>query len=98
MEICAQQGVEGLPDDLIRVYHTLGHLIHYHYDPLLKDIVILKPDWLAKAISFALDDRHIRANLSPKSTLNTLKIPKTKKKESISSNSLASGSPEPPRT
>ncbi|MDJ1183968.1 leucine-rich repeat domain-containing protein [Roseofilum casamattae] len=63
MDICAEQGVEGFLADLcLRVFHTLGHLIHYHYDPLLKDIVILKPDWLAKAISFALDDKQIRDN------------------------------------
>jgi hypothetical protein len=38
----------------------LGHIIHYHYDPILRDIVILKPDWLAKAISFVLDDETTR--------------------------------------
>ena len=58
---CEQQGLEGFAAELfIRVSHTLGYLIHYHYDPTLRDIVILKPDWLAKAISFVLDDQTTR--------------------------------------
>ncbi|MBW4527170.1 MAG: leucine-rich repeat domain-containing protein [Phormidium tanganyikae FI6-MK23] len=59
--LCEQQGLEGFAAELfVRVSHTLGYLIHYHYDPLLHDIVILKPDWLAKAISFVLDDETTR--------------------------------------
>lgn len=59
--ICQEQGVEGFLAELcIRVYHTLGNIVHYHYDDLLKDIVILKPDWLTKAISFVLDDKLTR--------------------------------------
>jgi len=61
LEICQNQGVDGLLADLcLRAYHNLGTLVYYHYDPLLKDIVILKPDWLAKAISFVLDDKTTR--------------------------------------
>ncbi|MGK7928836.1 MAG: COR domain-containing protein, partial [Spirulina sp.] len=63
LAICAEQGVEGFLAELcLRVYHTLGEIVHYHYDRLLKDIVILKPDWLAKAISFVLDDPETRKN------------------------------------
>jgi hypothetical protein len=59
--LCEAQGLEGFAAELfVRVSHTLGYLIHYHYDPILKDIVILKPDWLAKAISFVLDDETTR--------------------------------------
>jgi hypothetical protein len=59
--ICEEQGLEGFAAELfVRVSHTLGYLIHYHYDPTLRDIVILKPDWLAKAISFVLDDETTR--------------------------------------
>jgi Leucine-rich repeat (LRR) protein/GTPase SAR1 family protein len=59
--LCEEQGLEGFAAELfVRVSHTLGYLIHYHYDPILKDIVILKPDWLAKAISFVLDDETTR--------------------------------------
>jgi Leucine-rich repeat (LRR) protein len=59
--ICEEQGLQGFAAELfVRVSHTLGYLIHYHYDPTLRDIVILKPDWLAKAISFVLDDETTR--------------------------------------
>ncbi|MEL6402643.1 MAG: leucine-rich repeat protein [Cyanobacteria bacterium J06626_4] len=55
--LCEEHGLEGSAAELfVRVSHTLGYLIHYHYDPILQDIVILQPDWLAKAISFVLDD------------------------------------------
>jgi Leucine-rich repeat (LRR) protein len=39
---------------LLKISHT--RLTHYHQDTILGGIVILKPDWLAKAISFVLDD------------------------------------------
>jgi C-terminal of Roc, COR, domain/Ras of Complex, Roc, domain of DAPkinase/Leucine Rich repeats (2 copies) len=59
--LCEAQGLEGFASELfVRVSHTLGYFIHYHYDPILRDIVILKPDWLAKAISFVLDDETTR--------------------------------------
>ena len=55
--ICAEQEIDKEQAELfLRISHRLGHFIHYHYDPTLCDIVILKPDWLAKAISFVLDD------------------------------------------
>jgi hypothetical protein len=46
--------------DFIRISHRLGHLIHYGHDPRLKDMVILKPDWLSTAVSFVLDDEETR--------------------------------------
>ncbi|HLM55330.1 MAG TPA: COR domain-containing protein [Pyrinomonadaceae bacterium] len=46
--------------DFVRVSHRLGHLIHYEHDPALRDIVVLKPDWLATAMSFVLDDKQTR--------------------------------------
>ena len=46
--------------DFIRISHRLGHLIHYGHDPRLKDIVVLKPDWLATAVSFVLDYEETR--------------------------------------
>jgi hypothetical protein len=61
MALCGEQGIDAEQADLfVRISHTLGHLIHYHYDSTLRDIVILKPDWLAKAISFVLDDATTR--------------------------------------
>jgi Leucine-rich repeat (LRR) protein len=44
----------------LRISHRLGHLIYYSHDPLLRDIVILKPDWLSTAMSFVLDDKQTR--------------------------------------
>lgn len=59
--LCGEEAIDPEQADLfVRISHTLGHLIHYHYDPTLRDIVILKPDWLAKAISFVLDDETTR--------------------------------------
>jgi hypothetical protein len=61
LSICAdRQMAEDEAQDFIRIGHRLGHLIHYGHDPRLKDIVILKPDWLATAISFVLDDAETR--------------------------------------
>jgi hypothetical protein len=45
---------------LLRICHRVGDLIHYEHDPALRDIVILKPDWLATAISYVLDDKETR--------------------------------------
>ncbi len=58
----------------ITISHRLGHLIHYEHDPALRDIVVLKPDWLATAISFVLDDEETRkaSGLVPFSRLSAL--------------------------
>ncbi len=61
--ICQEQGMDESQAKLfIRISHELGHLIHYDYDTKLNNIVILKPDWLAKAISYVLDDPATRKN------------------------------------
>jgi hypothetical protein len=61
LEICRALKMD---DDEARLFvtieHRLGHLIHYEHDPILCDIVVLKPDWLATAISFVLDDKQTR--------------------------------------
>ncbi|WP_089727137.1 COR domain-containing protein [Candidatus Thiosymbion oneisti] len=59
--LCGEQGI-GREDArlLLRICHRLGDLIHYEHDPTLRDLVILKPDWLATAISFVLDDEQTR--------------------------------------
>jgi hypothetical protein len=61
LEVCeARKMVGDEAKDFLRISHQLGHLIHYEHDPALRDIVILKPDWLSAAISFVLDDRQTR--------------------------------------
>jgi len=63
VNLCMVGGIDGDQVDLFATLsHTLGNLIHYDYDTALRDIVILKPDWLATAISFVLDDAETRAN------------------------------------
>jgi len=42
------------------ILNQLGHLIHYGDDQALRDIVILKAEWLSKAISFVLEDRQVK--------------------------------------
>ncbi|HEY1187586.1 MAG TPA: COR domain-containing protein [Gemmata sp.] len=60
-ETCRTCGMDTDGADLfVSVSHQLGHLIHYAHDPVLRDIVVLKPDWLATAISFVLDDHETR--------------------------------------
>lgn len=59
--ICKEHNVE--QEDarlLIRICRRVGDLIHFEHDPGLRDIVVLKPDWLATAMSFVLDDEHTR--------------------------------------
>ena len=59
-DMVAEQGVT---DQLAAIYasilHELGHVIHFGRDESLRDIMVLQPDWLVRAISFALDDQSI---------------------------------------
>lgn len=41
------------------ILNELGHLIHYNNDSDLQDIVILKPEWLSKAMSYVLEDEQV---------------------------------------
>lgn len=63
LKLCRDLHME---DDEARLFltisHRLGHLIHYAQDLALRDIVVLKPDWLATAISFVLNDSKTRDN------------------------------------
>lgn len=61
LEICREHKMDDEEARLfVTISHRLGHLIHYEHDPMLRDIVVLKPDWLATAISFVLDDKQTR--------------------------------------
>lgn len=61
LKLCRERGMDDdEARDFVRVSHRLGHLIHYEHDPALRDIVVLKPDWLATAMSFVLDDKQTR--------------------------------------
>jgi hypothetical protein len=61
--LCRERGMDDIEASLfVTISHRLGHFIHYEHDPALRDIVVLKPDWLATAISFVLDDEATRGN------------------------------------
>jgi hypothetical protein len=63
LDVCHTNNMD---DEIARLFitisHRLGHLTHYENDPTLRDIVILRPDWLATAMSYVLDDEETRAN------------------------------------
>ena len=62
LTLCASQEVDiALAKTYAVILNELGHLIHYSTDPVLKDTVILKPEWLSKAISFVLEDDRVKA-------------------------------------
>ena len=56
--LCKRNGVS---KDLANLYtiilNELGYIIHYRDDEILKDTVILKPDYLSKAVSLILEDK-----------------------------------------
>lgn len=45
---------------LAKLMHDLGHIIYYGEDEGLKNIVVLNPEWLTKAISYVLEDKRTR--------------------------------------
>ena len=59
---------------LADMMHDLGYIIYYSDDEALKDEVVLKPEWLTKAIGFVLEDAttHIRAGILPDSRLRAV--------------------------
>ncbi len=63
-EVLAICRAHHMNDEIARLYitisHRLGHLTHYENDPQLRDLVILRPDWLASAMSYVLDDEATR--------------------------------------
>ncbi|MFZ5902154.1 MAG: COR domain-containing protein [Chloroflexota bacterium] len=56
--VCAARGLSGIDTEtLAHLMHDLGYIVHYADDEKLRDDVILKPEWLTKAIGFVLEDR-----------------------------------------
>jgi len=57
-EICAKHTLSEIDTStLARLMHDLGYIVHYDDDEKLRDDVVLKPQWLTKAIGFVLEDR-----------------------------------------
>jgi len=57
-EVCERHGVVG-PEivTIAELMHDLGHIIYYGEDEGLKEIIVLNPEWLTKAISYVLEDK-----------------------------------------
>ncbi len=56
--VCAARGLSGIDTEtLAHLMHDLGYIVHYSDDEKLRDDVILKPEWLTKAIGFVLENR-----------------------------------------
>jgi len=62
MRLCENKGVHAdLAQGTLGTYlHDLGRILYFPDDPILQDIVILKPNWITKAISWVLEDEAIR--------------------------------------
>lgn len=59
--ICSKHGLdEADTETLSALLHDLGHLIHYGDDDGLRDIVVLQPEWITKAIGYVLEDEATR--------------------------------------
>jgi GTPase SAR1 family protein len=55
--VCATHSLSQIDTDtLAHLMHDLGYIVHYSEDEKLRDDVVLKPQWLTKAIGFVLED------------------------------------------
>jgi internalin A len=60
--ICAQHRLdEAAVTTLAQLLHDLGYIVHYGDDEGLRDVLVLKPEWLTKAIGYVLEDEETRA-------------------------------------
>ncbi len=60
-KICALRGLGGFEIvTFAELLHDLGQIIYYGDDEGLKDIVVLNPEWLTKAIGYVLEDATTR--------------------------------------
>jgi internalin A len=58
---CEQHGLTASETStLAKLMHDLGLIIYYSDDEGLRDIVVLNPEWLTKAISYVLEDEATR--------------------------------------
>ncbi|MCB9152377.1 MAG: leucine-rich repeat domain-containing protein, partial [Caldilineaceae bacterium] len=65
LALCQAQGMDRAGDiqQLAEYLHNLGDILYFHHDPLLCDLVILKPTWGLDAVYKVLDNRQIIAQL-----------------------------------
>ena len=57
-EVCSHHKLSEIDTStLAAIMNYLGYIVHYADDEKLRDDVVLKPEWLTKAIGFVLEDR-----------------------------------------
>jgi internalin A len=63
MDLCTHEGIqtEIAQGTLGGYLHDLGKVLYFRDDPILSSIVVLKPNWVTKAISLVLEDPATRA-------------------------------------
>ena len=60
-EICRKHGLdERATKTLGQLLHDLGHIIYFAEDEGLRDVLVLQPEWLTKAIGYVLEDEQTR--------------------------------------
>ncbi|MEG3991657.1 COR domain-containing protein [Microcoleus sp. S28C3] len=85
LNLCIEAGLEiEQAKFFIRTFHEIGYFIHYQDEPVLKDIVILQPDWLVKMSTNYLEQTFeqgsefilpfLQANTEAQVTLNEAKL------------------------
>src|SRR5450755_176319 len=59
---CSQHKIESEAEREIlgRYLHDLGKILYFQDDPVLKTLIVLKPNWISKAISRVLLDHHVQ--------------------------------------
>jgi len=61
LKVCKKLGIdENEAGTLSRYLHDLGLVLHFQDDPLLKDTIILKPEWGTDAVYKVLDAKPVR--------------------------------------
>ena len=62
IDLCVKKGIRSsLALGTLGSYlHDLGKILYFRDDPTLNDVVILKPNWVARAISLVLENKGIR--------------------------------------
>lgn len=60
--ICAQEHIvdETERETFGRYLHDLGKILYFYDDPVLRTLIVLKPNWISKAISRVLLDNQVR--------------------------------------
>jgi len=63
LELCRREGLEKGQAGLLSGYlHDLGVILHFQDDPVLREIVILKPEWGTNAVYAVLDTKKVQQN------------------------------------